>query len=292
MAQLLVNAAYLFAITSLIACSFFFSFKPTGYFNVAHAIAILLAAYVVASFPSASEAPRQLAGLALLALVAATLFGLAVDRLQGLIPVSRDKPVYVLVLSLGIYVLFQNIFAIAFGENLRRASLCGGCNELLVQREGLTLSWNQAALGVMSLAGVAILIAIWYATSLGRAARAIAENRELAEILGVDTRKTISLLTGIGAAAAGLAGIAIAFDAGVTPSSGLSYLLPGLTAVIIGGNRTVMTTVAGAAVVAAIQTSTAYFLGSKWDALAVYSLFIAVLIVRPAGLFSDKTRLR
>lgn len=290
MAQILVNSAYLFAITSLIACSFFFAFKPTGYFNIAHAIAILLAAYVVTSFPSASGAPLLLAAVALLALAAAAVFGLVTDRLQRLIPASRDKPVYVLVLSLGLYVLFQNIFAIAFGENLRRASLCNGCNALLLQREGLTLSWNQAALGAMSLAGVAILTAVWYATLLGRAARAIAENRELAEIVGVDTRRTISLLTGIGAAAAGLAGITIAFDAGVTPSSGLAYLLPGLTAVIIGGNRTVATTIAGAALVAAIQTSTAYFIGSKWDALAVYSLFIAVLIARPAGLFSDRTQ--
>lgn len=286
MAQLAANTIFLFSNQCLLACCFFLLFKATRYFHVTHAISLLLAAYLGISFSAVARSPWAFALITFCAITASGVLGLSATLLYDRLKDGREKPLFVLVLSLGLYTLFQNLFSIFFGDQLQRISVDALAYRPLIDGDGISVSLNQGVVALAAMLGVMALSAIWYLTSIGRLARAVSENRDLAEIVGIDTRRIIFVLAGVSAAGAGLAGVLLALDTGVTPSAGFNYLIPALTAVVVGGNRSMFSTILGAAVVSSVQTSAAFVLGSKWETLAVYALLAMVLLIRPSGILA------
>lgn len=290
MGQLLVNTVFLFATQCLLACCFFVLFKPTRYFHVTHAITLLLSAYAMIALRPSTQSTWFFAISAMGAILVSAALGAVANLFYERLARGRDAALYVLVLSLGLYVIFQNTFSILFGDQLLRISSFSFADQPLIDSETIAMSLNQGFIVAIATVGVAALWALWQLTPLGRMARAISENRELSDIVGIDTQGVVLILAGISSAGAGLVGVLLVLDAGVTPTTGFNLLLPALTAVILGGNRSVLTTVVGAAVVSSLQTSTAFLLGSKWEPFAVYALLAAVLVLRPYGLITRPVR--
>ena len=125
-------------------------------------------------------------------------------------------------------------------------------------------------------------------TRLGRAFRAVSDDREIAELMGLDSNRIYALATGIAFVVIALAGLFQALRTTVSPADGPLLLLFAFEAVIIGGMGSFWGTFVGAMVLGLTQ-QIGFRIDPGWGILMGHGVFLAVLVVRPQGLF-PKTR--
>ena len=279
--QFFVNTAYSFLLLATISSSFFLVFKPSKYFHLSHAAVIILGAY---TFFGTSAAGLGVVASTLIALLCATLLGVASELLfYRRLSNGTDAGIKILVLSLGVYLVVQNAISIAFGNQILLIDPCGGCLRTTVRWPQFALSMAQILAAGLSSVVLLMLLVVWYRTGFGRAARSISENRELAGTIGVNVNRVVLLSVALGSLAAGIVGLLISFEVGVSPTSGFFFLLYGIIAVVIGGNESLIGTIAGAFVLAVLQSGTSYFIDSKWASTVSYVLLVVFLLLRPQG---------
>ncbi len=150
---------------------------------------------------------------------------------------------------------------------------------------GLRVTPDQlAALALTAVLVVAVHLFVTR-TAAGRAMRAVRENPALAALAGIDVDRTIRLVWVLGAALACAAGITAGLLIQIRPTMGFDLLLPLFAAAILGGVGSLPGAVVGGLVVGLGEALTVAFLGAEWRAGAAFMLLVAILVVRPNGLF-------
>lgn len=122
-------------------------------------------------------------------------------------------------------------------------------------------------------------------TAIGRAMRAVSENRELAGITGIDVRKTIRVAWLIGAGLACVAGVMAGLLVQIRPHMGHDLLLPLFAAAILGGIGSVPGAMLAGVIVGLAEALSVQFIGAEWRAAIAFVILVAVLLLRPQGLF-------
>ena len=248
-----------------------------GDFIVLAAFAAIASAGLVASHPA-------LIGLALLPI--AFVFGYVLQRyvLNGTL--GRD-PLPSLVVTFGLAIVIQNGLQQLFSADPR--SLATGA----LATESLNIGPLTA--GVLPLVIFGVAVACTFAlqwlfgrTRIGRAFRAVSDDREIAELMGLDARKVYALATGIAFVTIAIAGVLQAMRTTVSPSDGPLLLLFAFEAVIIGGMGSFWGTLAGAMILGITQ-QIGFRLDPGWGIWFGHLVFLVVLVLRPQGLF-PKTR--
>jgi branched-chain amino acid transport system permease protein len=120
---------------------------------------------------------------------------------------------------------------------------------------------------------------------MGRAMRAVSENPALARVSGVDVERVIRATWLIGGALACAAGVMLGLTVQIRPFMGFDLLLPLFAAAILGGIGSVTGAVAGGLIVGIAESGGVQFVGSDYRAAIAFVILIAVLLVKPAGLF-------
>jgi branched-chain amino acid transport system permease protein len=160
---------------------------------------------------------------------------------------------------------------------------------------------SQASIGIAGVqVGVVRLIALAAATAvavglgaflkrsmLGRAIRAVAQDRNAARLMGVNVDRIYMLTFGIGAALAGLAGCLLTPIYSLSPQIGTSFILPAFAVVVLGGLGSVLGAYVGGFIVGLTEAFAGYYLDPALKYAVLFAVFIAVLIIRPAGLFGQ-----
>jgi branched-chain amino acid transport system permease protein len=122
-------------------------------------------------------------------------------------------------------------------------------------------------------------------TGTGRAMRAVSENPTLARVVGIDVAHVIRLTWLLGAGLAASAGILLGLVVQIRPSMGAELLLPLFAAAILGGIGSVPGALTGGLIVGIAEAATVQFAGAEWRAAVAFLVLIAVLLLRPKGLF-------
>jgi branched-subunit amino acid ABC-type transport system permease component len=140
-------------------------------------------------------------------------------------------------------------------------------------------------------AGLTALIAgslylFLYHTRLGKAVRAVANNREAAELCGIPTTRVLSLSFGLGVALAGVAGTLIATMFPFTVLAGDAYQLKSFVVTALGGLGNPAGALAGGVALGLIEGLAAQFMPVSWTLVIEFVLFVAVLIIFPQGVFA------
>ena len=125
-------------------------------------------------------------------------------------------------------------------------------------------------------------------TQTGRAMRAVSENPDLAKVAGVDVGRIINITWMLGGALACAAGIMVGLLVQIRPYMGFDLLLPLFAAAILGGIGSVPGALIGGLIVGLAESFAVQTVGAEWRAAVSFILLIAVLLVRPAGLFGRK----
>src|SRR5690606_34373241 len=122
-------------------------------------------------------------------------------------------------------------------------------------------------------------------TYLGKAMRAVAENRTVARLMGIRVERINALAFGLGSALAGLAGVLMMPFVSVYPTVGAIYTLMAFVVVVLGGLGSMEGTVVAGLVVGLIETLTGTFISPAVKEIAYFALFIVILLIRPQGFF-------
>jgi len=290
-AQQLANGVFLGAVYALFAIGYTLVFGVLDILNLAHAAIFMAAAFTALAFAGAGM-PLGLA--CVLAIAFAGILGVALDRI-AFAPLRRRNAdtLAPLISSIGVAIAIGGVVRGIFGPGEHRFAP-GSLGVLGTTRlalgpvvvTGLDLGILAIALGLMG-----ALTYIIRLTALGRAIRAVAEDRTAAALLGIDLERTIALTFFIASALGGAAGILIGlqYDS-VSLEMGSRIELKGLAIIILGGMGSVTGAVIGAFVLALVEVlSVAYISSSYRDAVA-FGVMFAILIVRPGGLLGKHAR--
>jgi branched-chain amino acid transport system permease protein len=280
-----ISIIFHFSLLSVLALSFYLIFKPTKIFHIAHAFTISLGAYVVYGL-------YKLYGVnlfvsVLIALVSVVVYGVGNEWLfYRHIRGKKDSNIKMLILSLGVYIVSQNLVSIFFGDDIK--SLSKG--EVTVGHEflGAYVTDIQIVTMIVSLVILFLSLFLWHKTKFGLAMRAISDNPELSSVFGISKDKIIFYTFALGSFYAGVGGILVGFDTGITPTFGFNLLLYAIVVMIIGGVDGLWGIVAGAFILAMVQNLTAYYIDTKWMDAITYAILIVFLIVRPYGVSGVK----
>ncbi len=150
---------------------------------------------------------------------------------------------------------------------------------------GLRITPDQIALLIVTAVVLLATHALMTRTQVGRAMRAVAENPPLARVVGVNVDETIRVVWLLGAALACISGVMLGLLVQIRPFMGFDLLLPLFAAAILGGIGSVPGAFLGALIIGLGEAATVQFAGAQWRAAVAFVVLIAVLIVRPAGLF-------
>ena len=252
--------------------------------NTAHGDFIILGSFATLSVVSTGLTPIQ---SVFVTLPIAWLMGYALQRyvLNGTL--GKD-PLPSLVVTFGLSIVTQNFLLELFSADPRS-----------IETEGFnTLGWavtDSLSVGVLPVLILGLAIAttfflqwLFKYTSIGRSFRAVSDDPEIAELMGLNSKKVYALATGLAFVLMSVSGSLQGMRTTVSPSDGPMLLLFAFEAVIIGGMGSFWGTIAGAMILGIAQQ-----MGFRWDPgwglWCGHVIFLIILIVRPQGLF-PKTR--
>lgn len=199
---------------------------------------------------------------------------------------GRD-PLPSLVVTFGLGIVIQNALLQGFSADPRSLDT-GPLASASFAAGGLSVGVLPLLVFGIALGSTAALQWLFCRTKLGRAFRAVSDDREIAELMGLDARKIYALATGIAFILVAAAGMLQAMRTTVAPSDGPLLLLFAFEAVVIGGLGSFWGTFAGAMLLGVTQ-QIGFRLDPGWGIWCGHLMFLAVLVARPQGLF-PKTR--
>ena len=189
-----------------------------------------------------------------------------------------------LVSSLGFLLILENLVRIAYGTDAQRFP--GPSTDLTLNVAGIFVRIPQLLSLFVVLAIVAGLTWLLRRSSLGRALRAIAENPDAANILGVDIHRIVPVVFMLTGVLCGLAGALFAVNYGeVSPMMGEDIGTKAIAGMVVGGLGSVWGAVLGGLIVGLTETMTINFFGADTVQIAVWGMLLLTLFVRPQGLF-------
>jgi branched-chain amino acid transport system permease protein len=249
--------------------------------NIAHGDLIVLAAYVALVITQTLGIGPLVSLFIVVPLMAALGYALARLILNRTLGEDLLPP---LLVTFGLSVIIQNVLLALFTADDRK--LQAGAIEVATVRlfEGVYVGLLPLLQFLVAVAVIAGLQFIFYRTALGRAFRATADSREVAQLMGLDNRHVFALAMALSLAVVAIAGVFLAIRADFDPSIGPARLIFGFEAVIIGGLGSLWGTLAGGLVLGVAQAIGAH-VNPGWQILAGHIAFLIVLAVRPEGLF-------
>jgi branched-chain amino acid transport system permease protein len=257
--------------------------------NTAQGDFIILASFGVFSLAALSGLPAGVAPwLALLVLLPiAFAAGYGLQRLVLNRVLGRD-PLPSLVVTFGLGIVIQNGLQEIYTADPRSID-SGGLHEASLRLgEGLAVGTLPLLIFLVAVGAALAMHALSSRTAIGRAFRAVSDDREAAELMGLDHRQIYALATGLAFLLVAIAGALHGMKTTVSPSDGPALLLYGFEAVIIGGLGSFFGTLLGGVILGVTQVIGFRF-DPGWGIWLGHVVFLAMLIFRPAGLF-PKTR--
>lgn len=276
--DLLIFGVIWAAIYTLIALGFSLIFGVARVMNLAHGAFFMVASYMV--FFLATSRGLNMIWAIIAAIVITILLALLSYRI--LIRPMKESLTRILMVTMGLAMFLEQVMLHWFGPDPRYVptTIPGSVSVL-----GVRVT-NQQFLAIM--VSILLIIAMWYLltkTKAGRIIRAVAADREMATLIGIDEGKTYYACMGLSALLAAVAGVLVAPFLTVTPTMGWSPILAAFTIVVLGGMGSVWGTVLGALIVAYAEVITAYAISPQLKEAVTFSIMILALIFRPHGLF-------
>jgi branched-chain amino acid transport system permease protein len=289
-----INGVYLGCLYVMVALGLTLIYGVLNQINFAHADFVTVGAFT--AFFTATRFATRILGMPdtaayLLSLVAAlgagALLGILVSA-AIFAPLRRrgTDELRPLIATIGVSVLLENGQLALFGpipyqfdSPLARETI----------RFGRIFFSAQSALVVaVSVAAIAALYAFMRFTFLGKALRAVAQDRETAGLMGINEGLVIALTIVIASALAGVAGALLGPVVVLTPFTGASLIVKAFACVIIGGFGNMEGTIIAGLLVGIIEAFTVQYLGSGIIDLVVFAMLLAMLVVRPTGLIAER----
>lgn len=276
--QVLANGLLLGGLYGLVAMGLALVFGVMRVINVAHGALMVLGALSTYVLYTSLGWPPYLA----LPLVVVVLFliGVTIERLL-LERITRADELTSLLLLFGLGVAISQSAAAATGARFFSVAYWTGS----IRLGGLAISRPLLYAFLIAVAVTVVLFSFLHRSRYGTAIRATAMAPDLAAATGVDVRRVRLMTFGIGSALAGAAGTLLVTSQGMNALSGDAFLLIAFAACVLGGLGSMEGALVAGCVIGLVEVGTSILADTQSAQLAIYVIFILMLLAKPAGLF-------
>jgi branched-chain amino acid transport system permease protein len=280
--QLIVNGMIAGSTYGLVALGFSLIYSVDRFFNFAHGVLVTAPGYV--AWMITVRLGFHIALGIVVAIIFTSLLAIVIEYL-GYRPLRRAhaSSSVLLLASLGIYVVIQNLISLIFGDDVQTflvGSPSAGKTIL-----GIHITPWQIAIVAVNVFAYLIIALLLKNTRWGIQMRALASDSNLAQSVGLEIAWLRSTVVALAAGFAAIAGILVANDLSLAPTIGFNLLLMSVTAVIVGGIGNILGAAIGSMFVGIAGQVAVSVLPSQWEKPIVFLILILFLLLRPQGFF-------
>jgi branched-chain amino acid transport system permease protein len=223
------------------------------------------------------------------ALILTPLFFLLGYALQRFVigPAAHGEDRNILLVTLGLAVVIENALLYAFRADTRTIDLSYAFDVVEIGTAFLAVPRVIAFGAVMLVALLLWLIMRW--TDTGKAIRAVAKEKLGAELSGINVAHIYAVTFGLGTACLAVAACLLIPTYYVNPGAGNAFVLVAFTIVVLGGMGSVAGALIGGLFVGVVESLSGLYLGESLGQIGIFVMFILVLLLRPNGLFGERT---
>jgi branched-chain amino acid transport system permease protein len=271
------------AIYALIALGLTLIYGVLHIINFAHGAVLMVALYAVYYLKERLGLDPYLA----LPIVVPAMFALGYALQRGVINrASHGKDENILLVTLGLAIVLENLALLLFKSDTRAIETAYTLRTVAIGPATISLPKLVAFGG--ALVASALLLWVVNRTHLGRAIRAVAKEKHGARLMGIDVDHVYAMSFGIGLACVGAAACFLLPAYYVNPQVGSGFVLVAFTIVVLGGMGSFAGALVGGLLIGVVESLGGLFLGESLGQIAIFAIFIAVLLFRPQGLFGAR----
>ena len=284
----------LFSVFVLMALGLAIIFGQMGVINMAHGEFMILGAYMtyLCSHLAQDYAPGLMGGYFFIAMIVAFIVSGALGLLVewAMIRHLYSRPLDTLLATWGLSLIMQQSFRSIFGAREVGIDLPQWMMGSLPVFGSIEVQINGLLVMGITLLITAMVALLMYRSRWGLQVRAVVANRTMSGAVGIDTRRVDRLTFGLGCGIAGIAGSAFTMIGSTGPTAGQLYIVDTFLVVVFGGAQSLIGTIASALTISQTQSTLEFFLTGSMAKVLTLLIVIALLMLRPQGLFVLKVR--
>ena len=286
--QYCINGISIGSIYAIIALGYTMVYGIAKMLNFAHGDIIMVGAYICYCVTNYLGMPPILGILA--SMVVCTLLGIVIEGLAYK-PLRGTPSLAVLITAIGVSYFLQNAAQLIWGSNPKSFTSVVSSIKPFHLFGSLTITGEVLVTVVVS---VVIMLALtWFTSStrIGKSMRAVSEDRDAAQLMGINVNRTISITFAIGSALAAVAGVLMCSSIPVLqPTTGSMPGIRAFTAAVLGGIGSIPGAMLGGVLLGIIETFAKAFLSTQFSDAIVFGVLIVILLVKPAGLLGKRVQ--
>ncbi|GIW66979.1 MAG: branched-chain amino acid ABC transporter permease [Candidatus Parcubacteria bacterium] len=284
-AQLLINSLIAGAIYSLVAVGFSLIYSVCRFVHFAHGAVIAYSGYLLYLFYQQLKFDFWLS--VILALICGSILGWLIDFLvYKNLRKRKASNVILLIASVAFLIIFESLILIIWSAEIKNIGFIkiSPGKEIL----GAIITPLQVIIIFVSIILLIIFSLFMKKSKLGKAMRAVSDNKNVAEVLGISAEKIYSYSFLIGSFIAGIAGILIGLEQNLEPTMGTSLMIKGFTSAIIGGVGSIPGSILGSYLLGLAENFGIWFLPSGYKDAIVFIILFLFLLIKPQGILGKK----
>jgi branched-chain amino acid transport system permease protein len=282
----IINGLSIGGMYALVAIGYTMVYGIAKMINFAHGEIIMVGAYIAYVVFSMFGMPVYVAVIA--SILGCAMLGVVTEKVAYK-PLRNSGSLAVLITAIGVSYLLQNLFLLLFGSAaitfpsfLPKGQLSLG---------GLSISYVALLSLVLTFVCTFLLLLFVNKTRLGKAMRAVSEDKGAAELMGINVNNTISLTFAIGSGIGAIGGVIYGLSYSlINPYLGAMLGIKAFIAAVLGGIGDIKGAMVGGFLIGLAEAFTITYISSTFSDAVVFCILIFILLVKPAGLFGRNVR--
>ena len=286
--QYLINGISIGAVYAIIALGYTMVYGIAKMLNFAHGDIIMVGAYIsfcVTNYLGLPAVLSVVAAMAVCMVLGIVIEGLAYKPLRGTTSLA------VLITAIGVSYFLQNAAQLIWSSNAKNFTSVVNMDPIVLM-DGQLVITGEVLLTVLVSALVMVGLTLFTGkTRTGKAMRAVSEDQDAAQLMGINVNRTISMTFAIGSALAAVAGVLLCSTVPtLTPTTGSMPGIRAFTAAVFGGIGSIPGAMLGGVLLGIIETFSKAYLSTQFSDAIVFSVLIIILLVKPAGLMGKQVQ--
>ena len=284
--QYLINGISIGSVYAIIALGYTMVYGIAKMLNFAHGDIIMVGAYISFCVTNYLGLPAVVSVIA--AMVVCTLLGILIEKLAYM-PLRGTPSLAVLITAIGVSYFLQNGAQLIWGSAPKNFASIVPLKPIFLAGGALVITGEVI---VTILASVLIMVGLTLFTTktkIGKAMRAVSEDRAAAQLMGISVNNTISMTFAIGSALAAIAGVLLCSTVPtLQPTTGAMPGIRAFTAAVFGGIGSIPGAMLGGILLGIIETFSKAYISTQFSDAIGFSVLIIILLVKPAGLLGKQ----
>ena len=284
----LLNGISLGSVYAIIALGYTMVYGIAKMLNFAHGDVIMIGCYIVFTMMTTMGLNPIVSIVA--AIIGCTVLGVVIEKIAYK-PLRKASPLAVLITAIGVSYFLQNLALIIFGADTKSFTSVVSMEPLRLAGGKLVISGVTIVTVIVCIVIVAALMTFIKKTKAGQAMLAVSEDKDAAQLMGVNVNKTISLTFAIGSGLAAIAGVLLcsAYPT-LSPYTGSMPGIKAFTAAVFGGIGSVPGAFIGGILLGVIEILGRAYVSSQLSDAIVFAVLILVLLIKPTGILGTPGR--